>query len=127
MVTLQLPYPPSINHHYSYVRGRPVLSKEARSYRRRVRSLLAHQKVEPLTGPLAVRIEMYPPDKRRRDCDNVQKAVLDALQQGGLFWDDSQVVWLLTEKKERRRGGAIYLTCQSFDQSNQIANEGDIE
>ena len=50
MVTLQLPYPPSINHHYSYVRGRPVLSKEARSYRRRVRSLLAHQKVEPLTA-----------------------------------------------------------------------------
>lgn len=110
MVTLQLPYPPSINHHYSYVRGRPVLSKEARSYRRRVRSLLAHEKVEPLTGPLAVRIEMYPPDKRRRDCDNVQKAVLDALQQGGLFWDDSQVVWLLTERMQPTKHGKTVVT-----------------
>jgi len=110
MVTLQLPYPPSINHHYSYVRGRPVLSKEARSYRRRVRSLLAHQKVEPLTGPLAVRIEMYPPDKRRRDCDNVQKAVLDALQQGGLFWDDSQVSWLLTERMQPTKHGKTVVT-----------------
>jgi len=58
-------------------------------------------------GPLAIRIDIAPPDERRRDCDNVQKAVLDALQHAGLFWDDSQVVWLLSIKHESEKGGRV--------------------
>ncbi len=98
MVKLELPYPPSINHYFSYYQGRPVLSKDARSYRHLVRRIAIANGVKPLMGPLAVRIEIYPPDDRRRDCDNVQKAILDALQHAGAFWDDSQVVWLLSIK-----------------------------
>ena len=61
-----------------------------------------------MTGPLAIRIEIHPPDDRRRDCDNVQKAVLDAMQHAGLFWDDSQVVWLLSIKHtSQAKGGVI--------------------
>ena len=85
MITLELPYPPSINHAYSYVRGRPVLSKDARAYRQGVRRRVIAAGIKPMFGPLAVRIEIYPPDKRRRDCDNAQKAILDALQQAGAF------------------------------------------
>ncbi len=54
-----------------------------------------------------MRIEIHPPDDRRRDCDNVQKAVIDALQHAGVFWDDSQVVWLLSIKHESKLLGAI--------------------
>jgi hypothetical protein len=35
---LNLPYPPSVNHFFSYYKGRPVLSKDARAYRHRVRT-----------------------------------------------------------------------------------------
>ena len=96
MITLELPYPPSINHAFSIIRGRPVLSQQTRAYRQRVRRLVRVSGVPTLLGPLAVRIELYPPDDRRRDCDNAQKSLLDALTQAGAFVDDSQIVWLLT-------------------------------
>jgi crossover junction endodeoxyribonuclease RusA len=106
-VSLQLPYPPSINHYFSYYQGRPILSKEARSYRQQVRKLAIDHHWKPLLGPLAVRIDITPPDDRRRDCDNVQKSILDALQHAGLFWDDSQVVWLLSIKHATEAKGRI--------------------
>ena len=96
MFTLELQYPPSWNHFYSYVRGRPLLSKDAREYRKHVRYQLMLSKFKPMLGDLAVRIEISPPDQRRRDLDNAQKTILDALQNGGAFWDDSQIAWLLT-------------------------------
>ncbi len=58
-------------------------------------------------GSLAIRIDITPPDDRRRDCDNVQKAVLDALQHAGAFWDDSQVVWLLSIKHDSQPTGTV--------------------
>jgi crossover junction endodeoxyribonuclease RusA len=105
VVELELPYPPSINHYFSYYQGRPVLSKDARTYRHQVRRIAIAKGIKPLMGPIAVRIDIAPPDERRRDCDNVQKAVLDALQHAGAFWDDSQVVWLLTIKHDSQANG----------------------
>jgi len=52
-----------------------------------------------------VRVEVYPPDNRRRDIDNVQKALLDAMQHGGAYADDSQIVRLTIEKCEPVEGG----------------------
>lgn len=98
MLRLELPYPISVNHMWGYFRGRPVLTGRARAYRRRVAAILLAARVRPILGPLAVCIELHPPDHRKRDCDNAQKALLDALQHGGAFLDDAQVVWLLTIK-----------------------------
>jgi len=107
MITLELPYPPSINHAFSIIRGRPVLTQQTRAYRQRVRSLVRASSMPTLLGPLAVRLELYPPDARRRDCDNAQKSLLDALQQAGAFVDDSQVVWLLTIKTQIVAAGKV--------------------
>ena len=115
MITLELPYPPSINHYYSYYRGRPVLSRDARTYRHQVRAVARALKIEPILEPLAVRIDIHPPDKRRRDADNLQKPVLDALQHAGVFWDDSQVVWLLTVKHESQSQGCVQVTLDEFN------------
>lgn len=70
-------------------RGRVIISKDGREYRERVISLCRGCK--RLTGPLWVRIEFYPPDKRRRDLDNLLKPLLDALAYGGVYEDDSQI------------------------------------
>ena len=58
-----------------------------------------------MAGPLEVDIHVYPPDRRRRDVDNVQKALLDALDHGGGYEDDSQIVRLSIEKGELVEGG----------------------
>lgn len=107
MITLYLPYPPTVNHAFSIVRGRPVLTQETRAYRQRVRQLVRVSGMPTLLGPLAVRLELFPPDDRRRDCDNAQKSLLDALQQAGAFVDDSQIVWLLTIKTQQVLGGKV--------------------
>lgn len=104
---LELPYPPSVNHYFSYQQGRPVLSKDARAYRHQVRRIVIANSIKPFLGPMAIRIDIYPPDDRRRDCDNVQKAVIDALQHAGAFWDDAQVVWLLSIKHDSRATGKV--------------------
>ena len=98
MIELELPYPPSVNHYYRRVGPRTLISREGRRFRERVCAALAAARVRQLTGPLHIEIEVYPPDRRRRDIDNVQKALLDALQHGGLYDDDSQIVKLDIEK-----------------------------
>jgi crossover junction endodeoxyribonuclease RusA len=46
---------------------------------------------EPMYGDLMVEIIIYPPDKRKRDMDNIKKALFDALQHAGLYYDDYQI------------------------------------
>lgn len=114
MFTVELDYPPTINHQFSYRQGRPVLSKDARLYRQSVRRQLMSANIKPLMGKLAVQLELIPPDDRRRDVDNATKPILDALQQGGAFWDDSQIVWLLTVKLEPAAEGKVIVTIQEI-------------
>jgi len=105
MIELKLPYPPSVNHYYRRVGHRTLISREGRRFRKTVCAHLATLRVRRLKGPLRIEIEVYPPDRRRRDIDNVQKALLDALQHGGLYDDDSQIVKLDIEKLGWATGG----------------------
>lgn len=105
MIQLELPFPPSVNHYYRRVGPRTLISREGRRFRERVCASLAAAGVRRMGGPLRVEIEVYPPDHRRRDIDNVQKALLDALQHGGLYDDDSQIVKLDIERRGCTPGG----------------------
>ena len=107
MIELELPFPPSVNHYYRRVGPRTLISREGRTYRDRVASLLKVLGVRPLTGPIQMRIEIYPPDNRRRDLDNLQKSLWDALQHGGAYHDDSQVVKFEVEKRAVVPGGKV--------------------
>jgi Holliday junction resolvase RusA-like endonuclease len=101
----ELPYPPSINHYWRRVGHQTLISREGRRFRASVVAILAAIRLQPLAGDLAVEVEVYPPDRRRRDIDNVQKALLDALAHGGAYADDSQVVRLEITKREPVAGG----------------------
>ncbi|RMF93599.1 MAG: RusA family crossover junction endodeoxyribonuclease, partial [Planctomycetota bacterium] len=79
MIELELPYPPSVNHYWRRVGARTLISRGGRAFRASVCSILAAHGIEPIDGPLCVSIDVHPPDRRRRDIDNLQKALLDAL------------------------------------------------
>lgn len=102
---LELPYPPSINHYWRRVGPRTLISREGRRFRERVLAILAAMGIQPLCGRLAVDVVVFPPDNRRRDIDNVFKALLDAMQHGGAYADDSQIVRLSIEKRRPVEGG----------------------
>jgi len=66
--------------------------------------------------PVAVTIAAYMPDKRRRDVDNICKAVLDALGAGGLYDDDSQVHDLhVFRAGYHKPSGKIIVSCEAAD------------
>jgi Holliday junction resolvase RusA-like endonuclease len=111
---LELPYPPSVNHLWRHVRNRTVLSREGREYRRAVRLALAFRGVVPQHGALAVSIDVNPPDRRRRDLDNLHKALLDALGRGGAYFDDAQIDRLTTTRCGIVRGGKVRVRVTPF-------------
>lgn len=114
---LELPYPPSINHYWRKWRNRMVISNEGREYRKNVCALLApgntHGKSgngirkPPSGGRIALAMDAFPPDRRRRDLDNLQKSVLDALEYASVYEDDSMIDLLLTRRCNVTKGGRL--------------------
>jgi len=102
-----LPYPPSVNHYWRYVGNRPRISKQGREYREEIAAALFAWKIKPQPGPIVLSITMHPPDRQKRDIDNICKALLDALQHGGAYEDDSQIVKLSIEKRQPIKGGLV--------------------
>lgn len=89
VVKLTLPYPPSVNRYWRRVGNRTVLSRRVRDYREKVHFLwfwhwLFHPHREIAKSSVAIRIVASPPD-RRRDLDNLLKAVLDAIEAAGIL------------------------------------------
>lgn len=97
---INLPWPPSVNRYYRTFRGRVIISKEGRDYRKKVK---APERTEAVfDGPVMVEIKAYRPDNRKRDLDNVLKVALDTLTHMLIWQDDSQIIdlriWWAAEK-----------------------------
>lgn len=100
-MTLDLPFPPSVNRYWRHptrgpLAGRHLISAEGRAYRAEV-AMLCKQLAGAHEGWLAVEATFTPPDRRGRDVDNLAKALLDALQHAGVMRNDSQVRRLVLE------------------------------
>ncbi len=107
MTSLCLPWPPSINRYYRHVGCRTLISREGRTFRRNVCALLGGSGRPPISGRIALAMDAFPPDRRRRDLDNLQKPTLDALQHAGVYLDDSQIDVLLTRRGQVAAGGRL--------------------
>lgn len=103
---IALPYPPSVNTYYRTVGGRILVSRKGREYRETIARHLAARGFRPLKSKLAVYIDVYPPDRRKRDLGNLDKALMDACQ-GYLFVDDGQIDLLHIERHRVEPGGKV--------------------
>ena len=91
----ELPYPPSVNHYWNRRKGGRgmYISAAGVAFRASVASAVQLAgPADPLCGPLVVVAQAFPPDRRKRDLDNLWKALLDALAHAGAYADDSQIV-----------------------------------
>lgn len=96
---LTLPFPPSVNTYWRApnkgpLAGRHLVSAAGRKYQSEACAAIVEQLrrlPKPSTTPAAVSITLFPPDQRRRDLDNYNKALFDALTHAGVWEDDSQV------------------------------------
>ena len=89
-VSVELPWPPSVNRYYRVFRNRILISRDGRKYRVMAVSRLGGLKGK-LKGELEVEIDLYPPDRRRRDIDNPLKCLLDSMTHAGVYEDDSLI------------------------------------
>lgn len=111
---IRLPWPPTVNHYWlPSHNGKLYISKAGQSFRAQVR-MLAHG-MPMLRGPVAISIAAHPPDRRRRDLDNILKACLDALQHAALIEDDSLVHYLLIQRLSVIKGGAVAVTINRWE------------
>ena len=109
---LTLPFPPSVNHYYRRVGPRTLISREGREYRRAICGLLAPGsgngiRKPPAGGRIALAMDAFPPDRRRRDLDNLLKCTQDSLAHAGVFEDDSQIDVLTVLRCQPIKGGLI--------------------
>lgn len=95
---LILPWPPSVNRYWRHptkgrLAGLHLISEEGRTYREAVALQVRaqHGTPEQIAHPMAVDIEVFMPDRRRRDLDNLLKALLDSLTYAGVWADDSLI------------------------------------
>lgn len=109
---LVLPWPPSVNTYYRSLSkgplaGRVLISEKGRAYRAETSAIMQRRGLCLPAGRLRVMIDAYPPDRRRRDLDNLLKAALDALVHGGAIEDDSLIDDLRIRRGEVRQGGEL--------------------
>ncbi|ELY4058984.1 RusA family crossover junction endodeoxyribonuclease [Cronobacter sakazakii] len=103
-----LPYPPSVNDYWRRGNGITYINKKGREYRRSVQEILQILKLDINTpARLRLRIIANMPDKRRRDIDNILKAVCDSLEKGGFMQNDSQIDELKVIRGEVIPGGRL--------------------
>lgn len=110
---LTLPWPPSVNHYWLKNRTHVYISARGRAYRAEVLASVTNQGRFSGDTRLQVSITAYPPDRRRRDIDNLLKCTLDSLEHAKVFNDDSQVDKLYIERAGVIKGGQLEITIQS--------------
>lgn len=92
MIELTLPWPPTVNTYWRMWRNRMVISDGGRKYRKAVWEQVIQQALgKRVRNRAVVTIQAFRPDNRRRDLDNLLKAVLDALTAAEVWDDDSQI------------------------------------
>lgn len=65
--------------------------------------------MSPLDGRLSVTVLAIMPDRRRRDLDNILKALFDALTHAGVWLDDEQIDEITIRRNGIQRGGVVHI------------------
>ncbi|AIK95926.1 RusA family crossover junction endodeoxyribonuclease [Candidatus Odyssella acanthamoebae] len=107
MIAISLPWPPSANRYWRTYQGRMIISREAREYRTLVGNLVSKLSINKCLGRLEVVLATYPPDRRKRDLDNLLKVVFDSLQKAMVYEDDSQIDKITIQRFQVIKGGNI--------------------
>jgi len=89
------------------------VGKRGKAYATEVALLIRTSKAKRLRGDVRLTVDMYPPDRRKRDIDNPLKCLLDAMS-GGMYEDDSQIVELIAHKlPSEGKPGRVVVTVEA--------------
>lgn len=117
-IKLNLPWPPSVNHLYMRTLRGVFLTQKAKQYYDNAEMLLRlnpNRPKAPICEDVQIEFKAYPPDRRKRDQDNLEKVLNDSLVKGGILEDDSLIRRKIIEffrynKEYKTRGVDIIIT-----------------
>jgi len=112
-ITISLPWPPTANTYWRRRGNIYFISPKGLAYRNNTilecynfRGCFSEDK------RLRVIVEAFPPDKRRRDIDNIFKVLLDSLQYAKVYEDDSQIDYLCVQRMPDFHGKVlVHISC----------------
>jgi crossover junction endodeoxyribonuclease RusA len=118
--TLDLTYPPSINSYYE--KGNFIKGKDRRvgvagsAFRAEVLRFKLQNLKNPrtLTCRLSMEVELWAPDRRKRDIDNPLKCLFDALEYARLIENDEQIDVLVMYKRGVEAPGKTIVTLREI-------------
>ncbi len=111
--SIRLPWPPSVNDYWfsTVVKKRVCvfIGAKGKAFRAQVAAAVWERwpGLRATGAKVAVTLVVHPPDRRKRDLDNLPKAVLDALTKSRVWADDSQITGLALVFSDIVPGGAI--------------------
>jgi len=124
-----LPWPPSMNTYWRKWNNRMVLSPKGRAYRGEVATapdvIKWLGRFEIMDARLKMLIWIHPPDRRKRDLDNLPKGIQDSLQKAGVYVDDCQIDDLHLIRKKIIKGGMalVFVTELIADKAEEAAQD----
>lgn len=131
----RLPWPPSVNHYWS-MNGRGMyITAKGKRFRQDVAAVLGYQgvgtriaylnpglqkqhdeaRIFPLRGRVGLQIYACPPDRRKRDLDNLAKALFDAMSLAGVFHDDFQIDSFSMRRLDPTKSGLVCVEVVSLE------------
>lgn len=115
MISLELPYPVSVNAYWLTSGKRRYISKRGVEFKRFVAEIWQQSGHEGFGDkPVELTVYLYPRDSRLMDIDNMLKCLGDSLQDAGAFHDDQQVWKITVERGPRKKGGGCHVTVKEY-------------
>ena len=120
LIQAYLDWPPTVNHYYTVARGRKILSTRGRDYKAEQVIQLRMQKIPRHdSGRFSINISAYPPDRRKRDLDNLLKPILDCLTDYGAIPDDSAIDEITIRRSVVEKPGLVQILIRRYDDDDR--------
>lgn len=87
MVELELPYPPSVNHYLQKTKKGVYVKPEVQAFWWQVKCACVGK--PKFSGKVAMTVDVWFPDHRKRDLGNLDKCIMDGLVKAGVITDDT--------------------------------------
>lgn len=117
--SFSLPYPPSVNNIYSRSKYGVFLKEKVKEYRKQILFSFKNKVVKFGNEKVSVHIQVFPPDKRKRDLDNLLKVTLDSLQLLKIIEDDNQIDELHICRGNVLKDGKVNI-CTKLSKNNSL-------